>query len=85
MDEAHAHTPRELVSSFALELKRLAGLVERSLRKGDDMVALSSLTAIAPLMESLSETVLKQIVAEGEPRVRAAEAPDRPASIPGYL
>lgn len=85
MNTTHARPPKELVSSFALELKRLATLVERSLRKGDDIAALSSLTAIAPLMESLSETVLKQIVADETTEEARAELDEDPASIPGYL
>jgi hypothetical protein len=85
VDRTQTHPPRELVGSFALELKRLAALVERSLRRGDDLVALSSLTAIAPLMESLSETVLRLIVAEGTVQESPAVTTDPTLENLGYL
>lgn len=53
---------RNLRLVFAGELKRLAALVQRSIRRGDDIVALSSLAAIGPIAKTLTEGALAAVV-----------------------
>lgn len=52
---------RNLRLVFADELKRLAALVQRSIRQGDDIVALSSLAAIGPIAKTLTEGALAAV------------------------
>lgn len=52
---------RNLRLVFAGELKRLAALVQRSIRQGDDFVALSSLAAIGPITKTLTEGALAAV------------------------
>ena len=78
-------TPTTMLT-FARELRRLAGQVERGLLRKDHVVALSALTAMKPLTGALTSATLSEAMASGEGE--SDESTSEPTSLNnplGYL
>ena len=78
-------TDREIQLLFAEELRRLAAVICRGVKSGDDMVVLSSLAAILPITKTLTEGALSAVTAVQEESCAVQPSGDGDNLNWGYL
>jgi hypothetical protein len=61
-NDAQQRLDAKVLAQFATEIKRLATVGHKSMKKGDDLAALSSFSAIAPLVKSLTQELFTAVI-----------------------
>ena len=76
----------KIMSKFASEIKRLAAEGNKNLQKGNELAALSSYSAIVPLLKSLTQGLFESVTQEiAENHDATDQTVDNQVSVNGYL
>jgi hypothetical protein len=74
--DAQLNLDAKVLAQFASEIKRLANEGHKSIKKGNELAALSSFSAMVPLIKSVTQGLFESVVqdSESEPIVCTSES-----------
>jgi hypothetical protein len=84
--DAQQRLDAKVLAQFATEIRRLAAVGHKSMKKGDDLAALSSFSAIAPLVKSLTQELFNAVIENSDETCDETDCGvESKASSIGYL
>jgi hypothetical protein len=82
--DAQLNLDAKVLAQFASEIKRLANEGHKSIKKGNELAALSSFSAMVPLIKSVTQGLFESVTQDVEETSVPSE-PDSQVRANGYL